>query len=413
MDIKHVIGVGLSIGLFGAAQLAHADTFLPNFGVAPVHAVGAGNTAGSFAASAMMGGAGHSNLALFANWESQITTQCAAASGATLWPGNCTPTGMAAAMASLTGRTWIQSQFVDTQQAAALTTILGSLQFHGSPAIVPIYGQADHWVAVTQVTAANVGGVWNIQQVKFYDGGPITGIDGGFNSYQDGLVSYGAGPWKTVYFRVIESINPACDPCTADPWYNKYVIMWEPPPGEEHPQIANAFPKAPGVAASMSELKAQSLVWQSLAANGIDKDPELWNAVRGGIAGKAYEVNGVAPDGARWDYYLVPILGAGNVVKGLVTLGADDGAYESLQVPAHPQQFTALSEGQAQAIARTQLGKGEALSAGILTWDPRSNTPFAKAPTFPYYEYGVLNGVKQVAVIRVSFNKGAVVRVAG
>jgi len=278
--------------------------------------------------------------------------------------------------------------------------------------VVPIYGQADHWVAITQVTAvANAVGGWTVQNVKFYDGGPPDGIDGGFNSYQDGLVSYGGSPWKNVYFRVLENINPACDPCTTDPWYNRYVLMWEPPLNDIHTKIVSNFPKAPGVASTMSERAAQSLVWKSLTAAGIDQDAELSSAIHGGVAGKAYEVNGVAPNGERWDYFLVPILAADNTVKALVQLGADDGAYESMHVPSHPTQFTALGKAQAELLARGALQKGETLTSGILTWDPRSNTPFAKAPTFPYYEYGVLSATKEIALVRVSFNKGMVVRV--
>jgi len=63
-------------------------------------------------------------------------------------------------------------------------------------------------------------------------------------------------------------------------------------------------------------------------------------------------------------------------------------------------------------LARTALGAGESLSPGILTWDPRARTPFAKAPTFPYYEFAVVDAHHQVGVVRVNFDSGAVIRSA-
>jgi hypothetical protein len=401
------------MGVCGLALSAQADVFNPNFTVLETHSVGAGTTAGSFAASAMMGAKGHSNLALLPSWESSITSQCAAAGAATIWPGNCNPTKMASALVTLTGRSWVQSTWLSTDQASALNIIVSALKDHGSPAVVPIYGQADHWVAVTQVTATGSGSSWTINQVKFFDGGPVGGTDGGFNSYEGGLLSYGGSAWKNVYFRVLENINPSCDPCTGDPWYDHYVIMWEPPPGQEHTNIVANYARSPGVfQGAASERLAQIQVWNSLTAAGIHQDAQIWNAISGGQAGHAFEVNGVAPTGDRWDYFLVPIMSDAHTVTAFVQLAADDGAFESVHVLPQPKAFNPVQRNTAQLLARTALGAGESLTPGILTWDPRAQTPFAKAPTFPYYEFAVVNQHQQVGVVRVSFDNGTVIRSA-
>ena len=411
--LKSTIGATFVLGVCGLALSAHADVFNSNFPVSELHSVGAANTAGSFAASAMMGMQGHSSLPVIPSWESSIRTQCASHSGTTPWPGSCNPTGMAAALFSLASRDWITQSFLSTDQATALGTIVTALRLEGSPAVVPIYGQADHWVAVTQVTATLSGSTWNIGGVKFFDGGPAGGTDGGGNSYEGGLLSYSGSVWKNVYFMVIENINPSCDPCTADPFYNKYVITWEPHLANQHLNVGTNFLKAPGVAqGGMTEVRAQSLVWNALTAAGINQDAAIWNAISGGQAGRAFEVNAVTPFGDRWDYFLVPILSNANTVTAFVQLAADDGAFETVHVLPTASSFSPVTRTAAGLLARTALNKGESLTPGILTWDPRAQTPFAKAPTFPYYEFAVVDQKQQVGVVRVSFDNGTVIRSA-
>lgn len=417
-NLKRSSGVLMALGVIGLTLSAQADVFNPNNTVVSIHSVGAANTAGSFAASAMMGAQGHSNQVLLNDWENSITSLCATqsqlANPGTRWPGTCTPTGMAAALRNLTSRSWVQFTWASSDQVSALNDIISSLRDHGSPAVVPIYGQADHWVAVIQVTATSNAGAWTIGNVKVFDGGPVDGVDGSGNSYQSGLVSYSPNIWKLNYYLVVGNINPACDPCTTDPWYQRYVLMWEPPLDHIHSATAANFLRSPGVASGTVTPKlAQALVWKSLTAAGINADPDIWNTISDGVAGIAYEVNGVSPAGDRWDYFLVPILstsGAASTVKAIVQVAADDASFESVHVLSSPGQFTPLSKPVAELLARTALNPGEVLSTGILTWDPRAKTPFAKAPTFPYYEFGILNGLKEVGIVRVSFNKGAVIR---
>jgi hypothetical protein len=399
----------IALGICGFGLSARADIFMPNFPVIETHSTGAGNTSGSFAASAMMGAKGHSNQPLLANWEASITGLCATQTGASPWPGSCNPTGMASALHNLTGRSWVQFTWAATDQVSALNEVVASLQTWHSPAVVPIYGQADHWVAINQVTATANGSGWTIGNVLFFDGGPPGGQDSGTNGYTGGQLSYNGNIFKNVYFMVISNIG-GCDPCVSDPFYNRYVLMWEPPVDQMHTHIVTNFARAPGVSQGMSEKLAQSLVWKALSTGGVNEEPGIWNAISGGTAGTAFEVNGVFPTGDRWDYFLVPILSAANTVTAFVQLAADDGSFESVHVLPTPIQFNPVTKARAELLARGTLQVGESLTSGILTWDPKSNTPFVKAPTFPYYEFGVVNRAKEIGVVRVSLNTGAVIR---
>jgi len=404
--------VGIVFGMCGVAISAQADTFNPNFSVVEVHSTGGGNTAGSFAASAMMGGKGDSNLGLFLDWESSVISMCASQSGSTNWPGSCSPTKMAAVLGGLTNEPWSQLTWPSANQSDALNQTVNALRLFGSPVLVPIFGQADHWSTITQVTATLNGSTWTISNVKSFDGGPVGDVDSSGNLYVGGLRSFSGSVWKNVY-TTTQIINPFCDPCTTDPWYNRYVAVFDPPPGQEHASIVTDFVKAPGVAqGGMTEARARALVWNALAAAGIDRDPDIWNAIRGGAAGAAVEVNGLWPAGGRWDYFLVPILSGAHTATAFVQLAADDGAFEGVHVLSAPGHFDPVTEVRAEQLARAALQKGESLTPGILTWDPRSNTTLAKAPTFPYYEFGVIAADKAVGVVRVSFHQGTVVRSA-
>ncbi len=81
-------------------------------------------------------------------------------------------------------------------------------------------------------------------------------------------------------------------------------------------------------------------------------------------------------------------------------------------MPLRPVPFAPVSLAQAAQRARRALASGERLTGGVLTWDARARTPFAKAPTFPYHEFAVVDAHHQVGVVRVSFETGTVIRSA-
>jgi hypothetical protein len=398
------------------ATSASADVFNPHFVMGELHSAQGGNTAGSFAASAMMGAQGYSGAFIPVNWDSLITSSCTTQTGGSLWPAGCNPTGMAKAVGAYTANNWVTALFAETDEASALNLTLAAMQFLGSPAIVPIYGQADHWVAVTQITATNTGSAWVINQVKAFDGGPTSGTDSGFNAYEAGVQAWGGNTWKNIYFKVITAINPSCDPnCSSDPFFNKYVIMYEPPIGQVVPQVTANFARAPGVLPpgqnGMNELLAQMQVWQALSLAGVDADPEIWNAVSRGVPGTAFHVNAVWPSGSPWDYYLVPILSNSRTAIAFVQLAGSDGAFEGIHVLTTPVAFAPLTMAQAEQLARGALGAGESLTAGTLTWNPRSDAQLVKSSVLPYYEFGVASATsKQAGVVRVMLNGGKVAR---
>jgi hypothetical protein len=418
---KRPITATVSLIVCSLTISASADVFTPNFPVTERHGTSGANSSSSLAASSIMGSQGHSNPPIAANWESVITTSCHNNTPATsVWPSVCNPTGMATALSQFTTRSWVTFSFVETAQLTALNEIVNGLKTFRSPSVIPIYGQADHWVAVVEVTAVDIGGgAFSVQQVKARDGGPVGGTDSGGSGYAPGLLIWGGTPFKNIYFKVITAINPICDflaggcgaPPHSDPFYNKFVVMYEPPLGQNHPTTNARFESSPGIVPpggnAMNAHLAQARLWDSLVAAGVNDDPETWNAISSGLPGPASLVNGVFPDGNPWDYYLVPIFSSrrSGMVIAFAALSADDGSFDHLNVLAQPAPFTPVPSTKAAELAGRALGKSERLTGGTLTWDPRTN---AREPSAPYYEFGVAGSNEAV---RVPLHGGNAVRV--
>jgi hypothetical protein len=405
---------------------AHADVFDPHFPVSELHSTQGAFQTGSYAASTMMGAQGFMNDPVVSGWDSIITSFCTASSGVTAWPSGCNPAGMAASAHHYSNDSWVTVSFLETDLAAALNLTVNSLQVHGSPAVVPIFGQADHWVAVTEIRAVSDGaGGWVVQQVKWLDGGPISGdpanpfVDSNFNAYTSGISAFSGTAWRNTYFKVLTGINPGCDPCTSDLYYNKYVIMYEPNVSLQVQPAITTFSNARGIvpAGTMTAALAQSQALRALSAGGVDTDPQIWGPISSGVPGPAYQVNGVYATGAPWNYFLVPIFGSVTVgttdtrpVIGFAQLSTADGAFEAVNVLSTPLVFSPVSAAQAQQMASRLLAKGELLTGGGLTWDPRSGAQIARAPTRPYYEFGVFSGAVKVGAVQVPLYGGAAVR---
>ncbi len=388
-----------------------------------------------------MGAQGFSNSGTPLNWETNITSGCTTqtknlaappigtGSGpVSVWPATCNPDGMAIFLNQFSPPNppgepavhWIT--FKTTDQPTALSELIVGLQSFGSPGVVPIYGQADHWVTVNQVTSVTATGA--IFNVKGFDGGMLGGTDSSGTSYFSGPQSWAPIPWKNTFFTVVIAINPSCDsvpnggcgaPPVNDPFANKYLLMFEPPElGTNALPAPVTFATVPGVVGKgeMNETVAQVRVMDALVAGGIDSDAELWNGVKSGTPGAAFHVAGVWPSGAAWDYYLVPILSTtnANTAIGFVQLDAADGAFQSMNMLTTPVQFTPVAMTKAQQIASSVLVKGESLTGGLLTWNPRTNSQLAKSPGFPYYEFGIAGATTKSAKVRVRLNDGMVVR---
>lgn len=438
--LKSAIGTLLALGVFAVPAISNAQvTYNPRHPVTELHSTGGGS--GSFAAAAVMGAMGFSAAPVPPNFEQFITSGCTGKTKSlaappigtgsgplSVWPSTCNPDGMALFLNQFSPPNppgepavhWIT--YKTTDQNSALGQIIAGLQLYGSPGIVPIYGQADHWVAITQVTANGS----TILNVRAFDGGPIGGMDSGFNSTYVGLQSWGGTAWRNTFFTVVTAINPSCDgnpgggcgaPPTSDPFANKYLLMYEPPQSGGTRLASNfapitTFAASPGIVAkgSMNETVAQVRVKDALIAGGIHKDPQMWAGIEGASPGQAFRVAGVWPSGAQWDYYLVPMISSknSNEVVGFAQLDAADGSFQGVNVFQKPVAFSPVSATRAREIAASQLGLGESLSGGQLSWNPRSNTKLSKSPNAPYYEFAVAGS--KGATIRVRLNDGAVVR---
>lgn len=427
-NLHRVMGIVVALGISALAPSADAQPWGTNDPVAELHSAHGANTAGSWAASAMMGAQGYSGQAPQNGWDdltAGITKICTQQTDpSSMWPSVCNPAGMSKALHLYSNNNWVLRQWAASDQASALDLVVDALEGHGSPAVVPFYGQADHWVAVIQIYATFSGSHYTIQNVKWYDGGPAGQADGGpfgGNMYSGGMQGLNGAAWTGNYYKVINNINPHCDPCTTDPFFNQYVLLYEPPVNAPPPSIHPNFGRAPGVVptGTMTTQVAPGLVWQALSANGIDTDPQIWDALRDGVPGAAFDVHGVFPSGSPWGYLLVPIYdhAGSTTVKGFVQLDPDDGSYVGVNVPSTPVQFNPVSAADARQIASGMLNRGESLVGGALAWNPRIKTQLSRSLVNPYYEFAIFHAntphsavVQKIDMVRVSLNGGAVVR---
>jgi hypothetical protein len=449
--LKHVARAATTLGVLSLAMSASADTYIPNFPVVEVHGLKGQNSSSSFAASAIMGEKGFSNtyngVAAAtptslppAGWEDAILVSCKLKTQAlfptSVWPSTCNPDGMAAALNTLDAHAladWIVLEDVNTAAGKAhiLDWIASSLADFGSPAVIPIYGQADHWVAVKQVDATMdpVTFLYTISSVSFFDGGPLgtdptnPPKDSQLHPYLRGLQTFSAATFAQIYFGVVTAINPICDThvggCGAspqsDPYYNQYLLVFDPPVRPPHPTLNASFEKAPGIVPAghgvMNAEKAQHGLCDALVAAGINKDPATWAPLSGAVPGPAVLVNGVFPDGSPWNYYLVPVLQDASTAVAFVQLSADDGSFQHIQIFPGPVPYTPVAHTRAKQLASGVLAKGDRLTTdGVLTWNPRSDPELARSPNAPYYEFGVIDANGKTNTARVLIHGGTTVR---
>jgi hypothetical protein len=433
--LKSALGTLLALGVCGLPAVANAQTtFNPRHPVAEVHATlqpsdGGVGPAASFAAASVMGAEGFSNSGIPANFETNIVSGCTAqtkliTNPLSVWPSTCNPDGMALFLNNFSPPNppgefpvhWITIK--STDQPTIINEIIRGLRDFGSPGIIPVYGQADHWVAVTQITISSLGAVSN---VRAFDGGKIGGMDSGTNSFFQGLQSFSGIAFRNTFYVILTAINPACDnvlpngcgsPPVNDPFAMKFVLMYEPPANRTNTATQPAtFETFTGVTGkgTMNATIASARVTDALVQAGIQADPQMWNGIKAGTPGPSTLVQGRWPDGSAWNYYLVPILSSknSNTAIAFVHLSADNGAFESANVLNTSVPFAPVSQTQAQDRARSALAKGESLTGGALTWNPRARTAFASSPNEPYFEFGVA-GSK--STVRVRLSDGAVDR---
>jgi hypothetical protein len=451
--LKHVVRAITTLGVSSLAMSASADVYTSAYPVVEVHGLKARNTSSSLAASVIMSEKGFSNTynGVTANtltspppagWEDVIAVSCKLQTQmwdpTSVWPSTCNPDGMAGALDTLDVDAdpmpfWLVFTDINTAvgKTDALNWIASSLADYFAPAVVPLYGQADHWVAVTQVDATFDFNTlfYTVNSLQFFDGGPLgtdptnSPTDSGLHPYLRGLQTFSAATFAQIYFSVITAINPICDTrvggCGAspqlDPYYNQYVLMAPIPVRPLQLPLKASFEKAPGIVPAghgeMNAEKAQNQLWAALVAAGIHEDPATWDPLSGAVSGPAVLVNGVFPDGSPWNYYLVPVLQDASTAVAFVQLSADDGSFQHIQVFPSPVPYTPVTKTRAKQLAGGVLAKGDHLTTdGVLTWNPLSDPALARSPSAPYYEFSVIDANGKTNTARVLLHGGTAVR---
>lgn len=363
------------------------------------------------------------------DWRSALRDSCASwtmarLGHASLWAEGCDPHGMARAMSEVAAQHWVTLTYASTDQQAALDQSISALASPGlrSPAVVPIFGQADHWVASDQIDAVPIGvGRYSLRSVSFFDALGVP-LDSGMNMFYSGRMTMSGLMWTRLYFLVTNAINVTCDPnCTSDPYFNKFVVTYDPPPDASHLQAStepspNHFipVAAPGintVEKGMSERAAQMGVMRALRLAGLDRNAEVFPTMASSRTGSARLVHGTDPAGRRWDYYLVPMHDDTGAVSAFVQLSAQDGAFESSMVFEKPVEWQPVDENVALQLANNALRSGERLSGDGLAWSAAVNDIHVKSPHLPYYQFSVRDKAGTLTnTLLVTLHGGHVIR---
>lgn len=396
------LALGLGTGRDAAAALQNYNTKYP---VPELNASQGAGTIHSLLAAGLMGAKGFGNVVIDGDDEADLLTKCKSFSPpGTTWPNACDLSGFVAGMkAKFPGQNWVKSvsDGTDSGKQQAVNTQLYGLQHYGSPALVPLYGQVDHWGAMVRMYADMAVNPWVISKVWFYDAGdPLFVEDVEMNMYEDGLKAYSGATYKTTYYVVFapKSISPT------DTFYGKHIFAYEPPvnammfdPKKIDLDFAAGTPVL-GEGETMTAELASEVVWDALELEGMFDDPLYRQIADEGVAGAAWEVHGVTPAGDPWDYFVVPIYdGDMRGVLGLVGLSAKDGAFEQIRSFRAPRAIAFRDARTAGTAAQGLLRRGESLVGGELTWDPRCDDSYCRSPELPYYQYTIVGADKKPA----------------
>jgi hypothetical protein len=433
--LKSAVRATTTLGVLSLAMSASANIYVPFYPVVEVHGSKGENSSSSLAAAAIMGEKGYSNTYNGvvaptltspppAGWEDAIINGCAfktrIAYPTSLWPAICNPVGMAQTLQALDpGANWIVGTDPNTSsgKATILNWIFSSVYTYHSPAVVPLFGQADHFVAIHRFDATIVKVTGNsttfvINSLSFYDGGsfgldPANPLkDSGLHPYYSGLQTFSGSTFASSYSSVVAGIP------SSDLFYNQFLLLFDPPGGQPSLDGTTSYVDATGIEphGAMNEAKAQNRLWDALVAAGINNDPATWDPLSGAVAGPAVLVNGVFPDGSPWNYYLVPVLKDASTAVAFAQLSADNGSFQHIQVLDSPVPYAPVTQTQAAQLASGVLATGDRLTTGgKLTWNPLSDPVLARSPNAPYYEFGVIDANGKRTTARVMLPNGTAV----
>lgn len=359
-------------------------------------------------AAARMGGKFFTNAPVAdPSMEATLLNACIAYSTPnTAWPEGCNFEGLVKMMNAQPnfGKNWGEYVFHVTnegeqlmKQSAAITQQLKGLTEHKSPSIAPVYGQVDHWVTVHQIETKPDG---SIKYVFFFDACLAHDYEG--NTCEDNVISqFTLAIWKATFYQIVQGPPEFIN--SSDKYFNSFITSYDPPPLVRPTGPVSPFPPSglsatpmPGVLREgevMSEQIAEQRLWNALLLADVNQNDMVWPSLERGTPGAAWKVRGVAPSGAQWDYYLVPILDESGRAIVTVRLSAEDGAFEQLWFMQKPRAFIGVSADEAAQIAAGMVIDGEEILGGELEWNGQMYNPYARSPSEPYYAFQVTDGM--------------------
>lgn len=392
----------------------------------------------SIVAVGSMGAAGFSRVPFVPKDLSTLLADCKINSPpGNKWFSGCNPNGLVATINDSFSQNWVVSVASGTS-AMTRGQLVKDMGAHlanrelQTPVNVPLYGRGDHWATIWKVDAAFDSGTHAVTDifslvlndaVSIQDGAtppnsavtqdPVTGDDFAYTDYLKVMSAVGPA------CRICKAGDPLCVPCD-DPFLNKYIYLYDPPPGAKFLADSTSVPavnfrRAPGLIPAggrMNSAIASSKVFHAIELANLHLDPTLSERLNQGVAGEAYEVIGRLPEGELRDFYVVPILErdiAPQKALAFVRLDARDGAFQGISTLSSTFVYRPVTSQDAAVQAMTLLETGESLGHPALYWDTTVLHPAARKPWQAFYEFPIENKSATTGeVIRVAQNGGEV-----
>lgn len=337
------------------------------------------------------------------------------------WFQECNPTGMMATINQADTQAWISKTFDDdgfTGSLPAITFLGERIRYIQSPTVIPVFGRGDHWVTISKakigyndyISRDAVSAVWYDDGAAANDGAGNLAMISGWDS--------GSNLSINKFFRVLSTVGSCMSrlDCPTDPYIDRYVVLYDPPPGfsltghgSSAPEVG--FASAPGFAAKgevVTTSSAATNVQTAIKLAQLDSEPQVQAILRNGTVEAAYEVHSRLPEGRTLRSITVPIVDkkTGHALA-FVDLDSRDGALLSLMIPSENFVYQPVTIDQAMQIATASLKPGERLAPATLRFDAKVLDSAARYPFQAFYEFPVLSGDKVTGeVARVTRNGG-------
>lgn len=330
------------------------------------------------------------------------------------WPGSCNPAGALSLLNNRTrgyGHHWV-SLIRDNTETNMGRVLLDKMRIYRTPIVLPYVGNWDHWVTVTRVDTMGdpAAGTEQFVTVRLHDGLPMGVIDsGGKTSIGSPATIQSARNFVRDYMGIMSFIGAPCHDeitfrfeCSLapyfDPWYYKYLFLYEPPAGttllgERSAGPSPSVAQPPGLVRrgrAMSAALATQHYMESLRNGGALEYSDVKQMLAEGNVTQAVLVHGIDGQEQAWDYYLLPVAAPAGGTSGFVLLSAGDGSFESAYVLDRALPSLDFNEQAARVRAQRMLVKDEQLGTGTLAWRPVIRGGLNDSPALPYYEFEVL-----------------------